>query len=540
MSRRKPQRQQQKAAPSITADQRAANIRLALGRAQDQSTKQRFQAPALMPGVVPTGETAAIAMDSCAATYEYASASLPMDFKPFPGYPYLANLSTRAEYRAFAATMSSELFREWITFSGANTGSAEGEQDEQRIAELEDAIRRHNLQGVFRLAAEHDCFFGRAQIFPKIKNADVAIPLVLDPRTVKQGSLERFANVEAIWTTPSAYNAIDPTAPDFYKPKEWWMLGERVHASRMLTVISRPLPDILKPAYNFGGMSLSQLAEPYVNDWLRTKKAVSDLVNNFSITGLKTNMAQVLQGNCDGADVFARADLFTLLRSNRGLMLMDNENEDLVQHNVPLTGLNDLQSQALEHLCVVTKQPAIVWTGISPSGLNASSEGEIRIFYDWISSQQEAHWRFPLDTCIKLIMLDLWGEIDETITWDFDPLWQPSDKELAEIRTANANADGVYIDRGVLSQEESRKRLANDKSSGYAGIDVSDVPEQPMEGMGGFNSGEFDGIGEDPAQAQDKSVSEAQRRAMEAAAHGKSTLGIPKEVGEEFVKKDAE
>lgn len=34
-------------------------------------------------------------------------------------------------------------------------------------------------------------------------------------------------------------------------------------------------------------------------------------------------------------------------------------------------------------------------------------------------------------------------------------------------------------------------------------------------------------------------VSEAQKRAMEAAAHGRSTLGIPKAVGEEFVGKDA-
>jgi hypothetical protein len=30
----------------------------------------------------------------------------------------------------------------------------------------------------------------------------------------------------------------------------------------------------------------------------------------------------------------------------------------------------------------------------------------------------------------------------------------------------------------------------------------------------------------------------AQHRAMEAAAHGKSTLGIPKKVGKEFVKAD--
>jgi hypothetical protein len=36
------------------------------------------------------------------------------------------------------------------------------------------------------------------------------------------------------------------------------------------------------------------------------------------------------------------------------------------------------------------------------------------------------------------------------------------------------------------------------------------------------------------------SVSEAQRRAMEAAAHGHSTLGIPEKVGKEFVAADSE
>lgn len=34
------------------------------------------------------------------------------------------------------------------------------------------------------------------------------------------------------------------------------------------------------------------------------------------------------------------------------------------------------------------------------------------------------------------------------------------------------------------------------------------------------------------------SVSEAQRRAMQAAAHGKSTLGIPASVGKKFVAAD--
>ena len=42
-----------------------------------------------------------------------------------------------------------------------------------------------------------------------------------------------------------------------------------------------------------------------------------------------------------------------------------------------------------------------------------------------------------------------------------------------------------------------------------------------------------------PDQAQlDESVSEPQHKAMEAAAHGKSTLGIPKDVGKEFADAD--
>ena len=35
------------------------------------------------------------------------------------------------------------------------------------------------------------------------------------------------------------------------------------------------------------------------------------------------------------------------------------------------------------------------------------------------------------------------------------------------------------------------------------------------------------------------SKSESQRRAMQAAAHGKSTIGIPKKVGKEFAQADA-
>jgi hypothetical protein len=290
--------------------------------------------------------------------------------------------------------------------------------------------------------------------------------------------------VEAVWTTPAGYNALDPAAPDFYKPSKWFMLGQEVHASRLLTVVTRQLPDILKPAFNFAGMSLSQLAEPYVDNWLRTRQSVSDLLNNFSITALATSMDQVLQGDDDGADLFARAELFTATRSNKGLMLLDKDREELVQINTPLSGLHELQAQSQEHMCSVSRMPAIILTGISPSGLNASSDGEIRIFYDWVASQQETHWREPLEVILKAVQLSLFGEIDPDIDFTFVPLYQMTPKELAEIRLSDSQAATAYIAAGVIYPSAERERLARAPDSGDQGLDttVELVPPTPPEG----------------------------------------------------------
>ena len=436
--------------------------------------------PELMPGVAPAGVAAPV-MSMDANPYTFAAQQFPGG--GFPGFAYLSQLATRAEFRQMASALATELTREWLEFTSKqddDTDSAE------KIKLIEAEFKRLNVRAAIQTGAEHDCYFGRAQIFLEIAGADRSTPLILDPRTIKKGSFTRIVPVEAVWTTPAGYNALDPVAPDFYKPSKWFMLGQEVHASRLMTVVSRPLPDILKPAFNFAGMSLSQLAEPYVDNWLRTRQSVSDLLNNFSITALATSMDQVLQGEDDGADLMSRAELFTATRSNKGLMLLDKEREELVQVNTPLSGLHELQAQSQEQMCSVSRMPAIVLTGISPSGLNASSDGEIRIFYDWIAAQQEAHWREPLEVILKAVQLSLFGEIDPDIGFTFTPLYQMTPKEESEIRVSDSQADCAYIAAGVVDPSEVRERLAKDPNSGFMGLDTSVelVPPEPQAALG--------------------------------------------------------
>src|SRR5262249_37704416 len=159
--------------------------------------------------------------------------------------------------------------------------------------------------------------------------------------------------IEPLWTYPGNYNSTNPLAEDFYRPRSWYVMNREVHASRLLTFVSRPLPDLLKPAYAFGGLSLSQIAKPYVDNWLRTRQSVSDLLHSFSTMVLKTNLAAVLDAG--GAEqMLRRAVLFNQARDNRNLMMIDHDTEDFANVSAPLGSLDRLQAQSQEHMAAVT------------------------------------------------------------------------------------------------------------------------------------------------------------------------------------------
>ena len=206
-------------------------IRSAIARMQpDEADRPRFsiKPPVIPRGVVPEGKEAQVAMDEGA----YECARLAMDAGPgfgsqlyaysniegFPGYPYLMLLALRVEYRNMASALANEMTRKWIKF---NSTESAGEGTKKKITEIEQEFTRLGIQQVIRKGIEHDALYGTGQILINIKGADVKTPLILDPKTIKKGSLEGFKNVDPIWTTPLMYNALTPSRPDFYKPSSW-------------------------------------------------------------------------------------------------------------------------------------------------------------------------------------------------------------------------------------------------------------------------------------------------------------------------------
>lgn len=436
------------------------------------------------PGVVPADQLKSVlAMD--ATPYSYLNSQ--NIYGGFPGYPYLSELAQLPEYRKMVTTLAEEMTRKWVSLRSSGDGD---KSKADKIQKLDAAIRKYRLREHFRKIAEHDGYFGRGQLYIDVNKpggglatddpSELETPLFTSGKKITRGSLIGFRTVEAVWTYPGLYQSTSPLAKNFYKPEKWYVMGGIVHDSRLLMFVSRPVPDLLKAAYNFGGLSLTQLAKPYVDHWLRTRDSVSDIVHSFSMSGLSTNLQATLAGG-DGEDLFRRADVFNRSRDNRGLMIIDKDSEEFFQFNTPLGGLDALQAQAQEQMSAVSSIPLVKLLGITPTGLNASSDGEIRVFYDYVHSQQEALFREPLKRALDIIQLSEFGEIDSDIDFIFEPLYQLSELELATARKTEAETDAALITAGVISADESRTRIASDPDSPYNSLELNDAPDDSDE-----------------------------------------------------------
>jgi uncharacterized protein len=455
--------------------------------------EQLFRLPSHPPGVAPKGSE--MAMDEFSA-FAWGIGDLTghgigmfpsHDGVGFIGYARLAELAQRPEYRVISETIATEMVREGIKFQ------ATGEDDKtDQIKRIEDEVERLDVRDAFMRACEQDGFFGRAHIYLDTGDTDNRDELKTDigdgrsnaskAKITKDKPIRALRNVEAVWTYPTGYNSNDPLSPDWYRPKGWYVMGKEIHKSRLLTFVGREVPDILKPAYSFGGLSVSQMAMRYVDNWLRTTQSVSDIVNAFSVMVLHTDLATLLTGA--GDELFKRADLFTNFRDNKGLMILNKDAEDLKNVSAPLGGLDVLQAQTQEHMAAVSRIPTVKLLGLQPAGLNADSEGVMRAFYDSVHAYQERFFRPNLQTIVDFIQLSLFGAVDPEITFAFNPLWSLDEKAEADKRKTESDTHAAYVNLGAVSPDEVRRALASDDDSPYAALDL-DEPLTPEIDIGG-------------------------------------------------------
>jgi hypothetical protein len=86
----------------------------------------------------------------------------------------------------------------------------------------------------------------------------------------------------------------------------------------------------------------------------------------------------------------------------------------------------------------------------------------------------------PIKRVIQVLQMNLFGEVDDSIIFTFNPLAEDDERKVAEINKLQIDADSALISNGIITPEEARKRLIDDPDSGYNSL-TEEKEEMPEE-----------------------------------------------------------
>jgi len=382
-----------------------------------------------------------------------------------------------------------EMTREWIRLAIDDTGGdVRAEAPEERfilakqVAQALDDVEAKSMVAQGLLWAR---VHGGSLLFLGVDDgvADLSQPLDLD--LVKRLD---FLLVFDRWEVQIYSTNGDISSREFGKP-ELYMLNAQsetgmaasastlVHATRFIR-FDGVRTARYRMAQNMGWCdSIYTRMEETIRDYGISWNAITHLLQDFSQAVLK--MKGLADAICQQESnvVLDRMTAMDLCRSVARAIPIDAEDEDFVRVATPMSGLPETVDRLMLRIASAARMPATLLFGQSPAGLNATGESDIRFFYDQIKAQQEESLRSKIDRLLEVIFAaregPTGGKEPENWSYEFNPLWQESDKERADVRKTQAETDAIYIADGVLDVEEvAMSRFGGDTYSTDTVLDM--------------------------------------------------------------------
>ncbi|MGM7461623.1 phage portal protein [Proteus mirabilis] len=288
---------------------------------------------------------------------------------------------------------------------------------------------------------------------------------------VTKGMYKGIKQIDPQWVTPDLTdaNVQDPASMDFYEPTYYVIGGRKYHKSHFIKFVPFPVPNVLKPLYNYFGVSVPERIYERVYASERTANEAPQLAMTKRL--LTIGMADV-----EGMDELTiRQNIleFIEMRDNYGVQTVGKE--DVVQQFD--TSLADLDATIMTQYQLVASAsnvPATKLLGTTPKGFNSTGEYEEANYREELESIQSNDLEELLQRHYDMLMRSDGLPVTEiSITWA--PLDSPTAVESADIELKEAQTDVALASTGAIDGLDIRKKLASNKESSYYGIEVNEA-----------------------------------------------------------------
>lgn len=352
--------------------------------------------------------------------------------------------------------MVDDMLREWYVLQGGTTPEQQAAlaQVERKIhlrARINEGLRWGRLYG------------GAAGLIMIQGQEDLSKPLDLD--LVFPGSFQGLYILDR-WQgiTPNLGLVFDggEEVPESYSITD----GQghtvaTVHNSRVVRFTGRDLPRIERQTELYWGESeVEALYKDVVaHDNVSANMAALTFQANINTMEVK-GLEQLL--SMSSPEVQRRfwntMQAISVMRSNFGIQLVEQGNQ-IKNTQYTFTGLDEVYESMCLNLCGASHYPMTKLFGRSPAGMDATGEGDLKNYYDYVDSQREAKLRPALEKLLPVLCMSAWGYVPDDLEISFPPLWTPTAKEVAEIAKSKAETITTAYQAGLLNVDTAQKEL---------------------------------------------------------------------------------
>lgn len=353
------------------------------------------------------------------------------------------------------------------------------------LAAIEAANRRHKLKRSMVEYIYMGRIFGVRVALFLVESSDPEYYVKpFNPDGITPGSYRGISQIDPYWCVPelTSRTASDPAALDFYEPTYWIINNQRYHKSHLVIFKGAEVPDILKPSYLYGGMSVPQRIYERVYAAERTANEAPQLALTKRAMIFYTDAAKALANQ---AQFEQRLSTWAHFRDNFGVKVADKEADLIEQKDTSLSDLDAVIMTQYQIVASAANMPATKLLGTTPKGFNSSGDYETDSYHEELESiQAEAE---PLiDRHLLCVMR---SEIaprfgikpfDLTCTWN--PLATLNAVELAALNKTKAETDKILaVDIQAIDGGDVRKRVSGDPESGHNGLAVLEDGDADQE-----------------------------------------------------------
>lgn len=360
--------------------------------------------------------------------------------------------------RTIIDAVADDMTREWITIENDDEGK------------IMSSLKKIKSPSIINAALKWKRLFGGSLvIIGAMDGGDLSEPL--RENRIKSIDYLKAIDRTEVYLETSEFEE-DPMKPEFGQIKVYdirfgiYHQQLRVHRSRVLEFFGGLVPSSNNIASDqelrYWGSSALQPVFDFLRDLGGVNQGISNIMYEFIIGKYKlAGLANMFaQGNEQA--IIDRMEIINMYKSVINAVILD-ETEDYTRDSASVTGLAELLDRKMMFLSGVCGIPLTRLFGRSPAGFNATGESDLTTYYDKIAAAQTNELESQLQRLVDLISVVENTGGNNAIK--FNPLYQLTEKEQAEVDKLNAETDQIRIEQGVYDAEYVQKMRYPDMAS---------------------------------------------------------------------------